>query len=303
MCSCAIVTGATSFIGIALIKKLLNEHYNVIAVIRPNSLGKGNIPLSNNVKIIEAQLSSLDQLELGDRRYETLFHIGWANDFVNSRYNFEEQMKNIEYTQKAVELAIRSGCNTFVGVGSQAECGRVDHKISSKTPDNPENAYAIAKCEAYYKSLKLCENYGLKHCWPRLLSAYGPYDRPHTLIMSCLEACLQNKKIELTACEQIWDYVYVDDVAKALCLISKKGVNGKRYSIASGIGRKLSEYIKDITEVTRNDILIKGIGKKAYSEKQVMYLCGDISELNYDTGFIPEISFREGINNAINEGG
>ena len=50
------------------------------------------------------------------------------------------QEPNIQYTMDAVCLAKRLGCKLFVGAGSQAEYGRVDGKIGSNTPVNPEVA-------------------------------------------------------------------------------------------------------------------------------------------------------------------
>lgn len=295
-----IVTGATSFISITLIEQLLEKNYSVFAIARPNSTGLNLISSSKGLTIIESELSDLEKLDLDNiTECSTLFHIGWTSDFVNSRYNLDGQLKNVEYTLGAVELAKRYSCKSFVGIGSQAECGRVKSPISAHTPDKPENAYGIAKCKAAELSLRLCEQYGIRHHWPRLLSAYGPYDKSHTFIMSCLNACLNNQFIELTACEQIWDFIYVEDVARALILIAGSGRHGVKYPIASGIHKSLYKYVEEIVDLTGTDILVRGIGKKEYDANQVMNLCGDISETTRDTGFYPEISFREGIKRTL----
>lgn len=291
-----IVTGATSYIGIALIDLLVSsKDVEVCAIVRPKSERTSMISVSDRVKVIEAGLDSLDIIELPEDQYSTLYHIGWDSNFQGGRDNYEGQSRNLKYCLNAVELAHKYGCSVFVGIGSQAECGRTIEKINSCTTDNPENAYGIIKCKAYQLTLELCEKYGIKQCWPRLLSAYGLYERPHTLVSSCINACMQRKCIDLTACEQIWDYINTEDVAKALLAIANKGRHGVRYAVASGIGMPLREYIRIIAEAGDFPSLMDGIGKRSYSDRQVMYLCGDITELQKDTGFIPSVHFKQGI--------
>ena len=40
-------------------------------------------------------------------------------------------------------------------------------------------------------------------------------------------------------------------------------------------------------------------GAIPYGDKAIMYLHGDISELKEDTGFIPKVSFEEGIRQTV----
>ncbi len=121
---------------------------------------------------------------------DVIYHIGWSSRFSNQRYNVEGQMQNVTYLGKVINLARKIECKRILGIGSQAECGRVFEPISELTPDYPETAYAIAKCHAYERGMKQCEKYGIDFYWPRLLSAYGPGDKMYTMIMSCLDAAI-----------------------------------------------------------------------------------------------------------------
>ena len=296
-----VITGATSFIGSALIRRLLKEDTcRIVAVTAPDSLRKDRICQSDRVHIIESDLADIDHIEPHCmENVDCIYHIGWTSRFANARYNLEGQIQNVVYLEKLIGWADKVGCKKILGVGSQAECGRISSALSELTPDHPETSYAVAKCRAYAKGMELCGRYGIKFFWPRLLSAYGPGDKMRTMIMSCLDAAVYKKKIEFTKCEQIWDYIYVDDVADALIKIVKEGDPGVKYTIASGQGRPLRDYICEIAEITGASWLLEGIGKIVYAEDQVMYLTGDIQRLAEDTGFEPKVSFDKGIKETL----
>lgn len=295
----AIVTGATSLIGIALIKELLKDGKEVYAVIRPDSTRKADVLRLGPTALIEAELGDLDQIELLTDSCDVLFHVGWSSDFPSPRFNLQGQLQNVTYGEKALDLAHQYGCNCFVSIGSQMECGRIDGCITPETPSKPETAYAIAKTVVCAKLQNRCEDYGIRFCWPRLLSAYGPYDRPHTLVMQCIRAALLDKDIALTAGGQIWDYIYVEDVARALCAIAENGKHGKKYPIGSGCGQSLRSYIEKIAEVIGNDRILDGFGKRAYPEGQVMNLLADLSETKQDTGFYCKTNFEMGVQETV----
>lgn len=84
----------------------------------------------------------------------------------------------------------------------------------------------------------------------------------------------------------------MSDVAKAIRLISEKGIPKKKYSVASGMGRPLREYIQDIADVYMWPELLNGIGKRSYLTDEVMYLVGDVSEIKEDTGMVFDTDFK-----------
>lgn len=295
----AIVTGATSLIGIALIKELVKEGKEVYAITRPGSSRREEILKLGPTAHIEAELSELDRTKLSTDSCDVLFHVGWSSDFPTPRINLQGQLQNVTYAEKALDLAHQYGCDSFVSIGSQAECGRINGCITPDTPSRPENAYAIAKTVASAKLQSRCEELGMRFCWPRLLSTYGPYDRPHTLVMQCIRASLTNQTIELTRGEQIWDYVYVGDVAHALYCIAEHGKHGKKYPIGSGRGQSLRSYIEEIAEAAGNKCILDGLGKRAYADDQVMNLLADLTEIEHDTGFSCKTDFKTGIQETV----
>lgn len=209
------------------------------------------------------------------------------------------QNLNIRYTLDAIELANKIGCTIFIGAGSQAEYGRVEGLISPNTPTNPENGYGIAKLSAGNMSRILANKYNIKHIWTRIFSVYGPYNDENTMIMKSIKEMVDNNESpEYTKGEQIWDYIYSKDVARALYLIAINGKNNSVYCIAQGESKPLYEYI-NILKNNINDNIILKLGVIPYSEKQVMNLQADISNLQKDTGFSPEYNFDKGIKETI----
>lgn len=294
-----VITGATGMIGCTLIKYLLNKNIKVLAIVRENSKRRNVLPKDKNLKIIECNLSNLSNLELEEQDYDTFFHFAWDGTFGQSRNDMYIQNLNVKYTLDAVELANRLGCKTFIGAGSQAEYGRVEGIIDENTSQNPENGYGIAKLTAGKMSRILANKYNIKHIWTRIFSVYGPYDGEQTMIMNSIKYMLKGISPEYTKGEQIWDYIYSEDVAKAFYLIKEYGHNNSIYCVASGIQKPLKEYIEIIKNEIDKNIELK-LGVIPYSDKQVMNLSVNIDKLKKDTGFTPEISFKEGIEKTIN---
>lgn len=297
----AVITGCTGMLGLALIRKLLNEGYEVVAVVRPDSARSENIPEDDRITKVELALDEIDKLpsvlDLFDiNEAEMFFHFAWGGTSGASRNDMDLQNKNIEAALKAVDAAHELGCKVFLGAGSQAEYGRVPEgtKLAGSTPCNPENGYGIAKYAAGKMTRIKAQSFGMKHIWVRILSTYGEFDGVHTMVMSLIRDFSEGKRAACTKGEQMWDYLYCDDAADAFFLAATKGVDGKVYPVGSGQVRPLADYIKDIRDVTAPSLDI-GFGEVDYYPGQVMYLCADLTELQNDTGFAPKTEFKVGV--------
>lgn len=311
----AVIMGATGAIGMALTEYLLEKQWEVILLARSSSSKIQSLKEYEEEKRKEGQALFLIQAELGElkdaqmiekfpkekRKIDIWFHLAWEGTFGNSRNDMDLQTRNIQYTLDAVRFANQLSCQVFVGAGSQAEYGRVaqKQKISSNTPTFPENGYGIAKLAAGQMSRILCKELGIRHEWTRILSVYGPFDGENTMVMSAVYGLLEGKYPAFSKGEQQWDYLYAKDAARALYAIAENGVDGKVYPIGSGKTKMIKEYISIIRDAIDENAQI-GIGELPYAFHQVMYLCADIEELTKDTGFLPKISFEEGIKETIN---
>ncbi|MEG0251912.1 MAG: NAD(P)-dependent oxidoreductase [Christensenellaceae bacterium] len=293
-----IVTGATSMMGIALIKECIAQKTTVFAVIRPNSKNAKRIPQSEFVKEVECDSGDAQHLAqlIKERGFDAFYHFAWDGTSRADRNDVWIHEKNIGDTLKAVEAASRLGCVAFIGAGSQAEYGRVNKVISPDTSANPEYAYGIAKLAAARLSEQLCSQLKLRFVWGRIFSVYGEYDHEDTLIMYMIQQLLAGKSPQLTECIQMWDYLYCGDAARAFYLMGKRGTG--IYCVGGGKMQKLSKYVKIVQEVVNPNIQI-GFGQKETAQNQVMELCADLSKLTNDTGFVPQIDFKSGIKRTV----
>lgn len=295
-----ILTGGTGMLGLALIQLFIQKKIEVLVIVRPNSKRREALPVSDYVKVIECDLLNLSEVkeQLHDT-YDAFFHFAWDGTFGESRNDMQLQNQNVKAALDAVELAKAAGCTTFLGAGSQAEYGRVDGiKLGPDTPTKPETGYGIGKLCAGQMTRILCQQMGMKHIWVRILSTYGPHDGLHTMVMSGIIKMLNQERPQYTKGEQMWDYLYCEDAARAFYLAAEQGIDGSVYCIGSGQVRPLAEYITVIRDTIDKNIEI-GFGEVPYYDKQVMYLCADIENLQRDTGFQPEISFEEGIRRTV----
>ncbi|WP_291943921.1 NAD-dependent epimerase/dehydratase family protein [Cetobacterium sp.] len=295
-----IITGATSMVGISLVEECLKNNILVTAVSRKNSSNLERLPDHKNIKIIECDLDNLEDLaKICEDDYDVFYHLAWeATDKIN-RYNPILQNKNVYTSLKALEVAKKLGCHTFIGAGSQAEYGVVnEEKISPETQINPENAYGVAKYSAFKLTQIYAEQLGINHIWARIFSVYGKWDNEGTMIKTTIDKLLNKEETMFTKGEQLWDYLYSEDVGRAFYLMGLKGKDKSIYCVGSGKARELSEYIKIIgKELGESENL--GIGKIEYGKNQVMKLCADIMNLTEDTGFVPKYEFEEGIKRTI----
>ena len=296
-----VITGATSSIGCALIKKCIEKNIEVLALANRNSKHLEWIPRGKNVNILECGLDELESCitQLDSEKYDAFFHLAWASSRGDlARGKLLPQVDNIKYSLQAVDLAEKLGCKVFLGAGSQAEFGRTEAVLDENVSTNPETPYGIAKLAAGQMTRVSCMEKGIKHIWPRILSTYGPKYLPETVVNYTIIELLKGAIPRLTKGEQIWDFMYNEDAAEALLLLAKYGRDGETYVVGSGISRPLCEYIVMIRD-SINKNLVLGLGDKPYAQNSVMHLSCNIEKLCRDTGFIPRTTFEVGISKTI----
>lgn len=323
-----IITGATSMLGSALVRRCEAEGDEVYAVLRPKSgqianlAGTGAVRVSLALGDWKEHLTEKIREAAGNAPCDILYHFAWNGTYGDSRRDPAQQQKNVEYTKTAFQTAAELGCSTFVGAGSQAEFGPYDIPLSDALEKRPVTEYGKAKLAAWQAVLAMAQNVAeigvaqgvtesgaaqkrtIRVNWGRILSAYGPGDHTYTLIGSTLRKLMNQEQATFTKGEQIWDFIHADDAARAFSMIGDKGVHGKAYTIGCGEGRPLRTWLEELYSVVHDrypETPEPLFGAVPYFPDQVMHLVADISELTKDTGFRPEITFPEGIRRMVED--
>ncbi len=296
----AVITGPTGAVGTALCERLLDAGVTVFAIIRPGSTRADALPKHEKLYLVECDASELAELpeRIEGIQADVFYHLAWAQTTGLGRNDMPVQIDNIRYTVEAVRAAKKIGCHVFVGVGSQAEYGRVEGLLRSDTPPFPENGYGMAKLCAGQMSRVECQALDIEHIWVRILSVYGPRDGMGSMISGTIRKLLTGERPALTAGIQKWDYLYSSDAAQALYLCALYGRDGAVYPLGSGQARTLRDYIEEMRDAIDPSLPL-GLGEVPYGPMQVMHLQADITELSRDTGFEPVMSFTEGIRKTI----
>lgn len=296
-----VITGATSFIGVHLIQEWLKkEDCKIYAVIRPNSQNKKRIPPDKRICIIECAMEHYDMLNQKIESVDYFFHLAWKGARAPYRDDIEMQHNNYECAIKAMEMSESMGCQFFLGTGSQAEYGITSGLVNEQYPCDPNTAYGREKLHACIDLKSMADKSGIRFIWTRIFSIYGRYDYPKTLFMTALEKMCKNETVEMTAGIQLWDYLNVEDAARAMVLLADSECNSGIYNLASGEYRPLRDFIIEMKETLHSKSLLK-FGAIPYGVSGPVNLTPDVHKIKCAISWAPQISFEEGIRSLWKE--
>lgn len=295
-----LVTGATSFIGVHLIKEYLKNNWRVVAVVRPNSKKLGILPRSDFLKIIEVDIEKIEDIveRLENKTIDIFYHLAWEGTRRPYRDDTILQKRNYKCAIKAMNTAKQLGCSIFIGAGSQEEYGKCVGNIDENYETNPITEYGKAKLKTYEVLQKIANNNNIKFIWTRIFSVYGIYDYQGTLVMSALDKMKKNESIPLTLCTQNWDYIYVEDVAKVMYLLANTSCVDGIYNIASGESRQLKEFVIDMKDICKSKSELQ-FGAISYNSEGVVSFKPIVDKLKQNIGWSCNVNFKEGIKRIL----
>lgn len=282
----AVITGATGFLGLALLKELIQNDIHVYALCRKNSNRISRLDNIPNVTLIEADLNCLDNIGSLDD-CDVFYHLAWEG----GRNDFHSQYKNVEATVNCLKFASRFNCKRFICTGSQAEYGNTSELINEETPLNPTTAYGACKVAAYYLTSDLAKRLGIEHIWARVFSVYGPHDNPNSLIPCLVDSLLSKGEAALqTDGGHIWNYLYEEDAARALRALGQCGKPNEIYNVASQESKPLKEFVEIIRKSVNPDSTVY-----YGTEKSEINLNVSVDKTLLNIGDFEGIDFTNGI--------
>jgi nucleoside-diphosphate-sugar epimerase len=295
-----ILTGATGFIGQHLTRELSTAGYKVIALVKEDDF-TGHISKIKNVEIVVCDISEYSRLPLlfeGKSVPEFFFHLAWVGSAGSARSDYRLQLDNIKYICDAYEAANKLGCRRFIGAGSIME----DESSSYLSLDDikPSSAYiySSAKLAAHFFCKAMSGDCKTEFCWGKISNAYGEGDTTFRFIDMLIRKMMCEKECDLTAGNQMYDFLYVSEVARAFRYIAERGRSNTAYYIGSTDPKPLKEFVIKMREVV-NPNFILNFGKIPFRGVSLDATCFDFKKLMNDTGFSAKISFEEGIEKTI----
>lgn len=294
-----LVTGAAGFLGSWVVKRLVENGDTVTVLLRPSSDVRRIQALLPQVEVIRCDLADIETIRgrLKAICPEVVFHLAWVGGNSGRYQNTLTQMEdNLPVSLALLRAAAEAGARRWVGVGSAAEYGLWDRPLAETTVPQPHTLYAISKYALCLTSAKLCDLLGMDWVWVRPFAVYGPQDNPNGLIPFVVRSLLRGECPALTAGEQCWDYLYVEDAAEAMVRLASAPAPGI-VNVASGSPITLRRLVEQIRNLIDPQLPLE-FGKIAYPPDQLMNLQADTSKLRRLTGWAPK-SLEEGLSRVI----
>lgn len=299
-----IVTGVTGFVGRSLVKYLLKKGVQVFGIARKRAAlpeleqGEENLIWIVGDLYTQADLLLQEIRKAGGQNPDCFYHLAWNGVAASMKNDYEEQIKNIAIGMNVMTLCKGLECTRFVNLGTVGEYVRLDGLINEKWVPSPADIYGAVKVAVRNLLTVRAEQEQIGIINTILCSTYGEHRCDDNVISYTIKTLLKGECPQYGSLEQMWDFLYVEDVAYALYLIGEKGICNKTYSIGSGTYRHLYEYIEEIRDII-DPALPLGIGMLGGKYKGVLNSCVDTFQLQKDTGFQPQNTFAEGIRNTI----
>lgn len=296
-----VLTGASGFIGSAVLTQLVKDGNQAVVLARNESKQDRIASLSGYQTIYYQNLGQQELIDtLAAYNPDAFIHLAWKGVGGKDRNEAFQITENLPLTLHAVELAKAIGCRHWIGIGSQAEYGNPNCKVAETAPTNPTTLYGKAKLASCWASLGLAESLAMKGSWIRVFSTYGVGDEPTWFIPYIISEIRRGNAPKLTQCEQLWDYLYVDDAARAILCVLYKELTGI-VNIGSGQTTTLKSVVEIIKGALKSSVTVD-YGAVPYKIDQVMHLEADISRIRQLTGWAPAITLEQGINRLIRAG-
>ena len=291
-----VITGSTGFIGSWLAQEMMEQNIEVILLVRD----KGKCPYteSEKVTLIEYESPAYHDLTKNQVEIDAFYHLAWGGVAPELKNDCDLQLHNIKLALDMVDYAAKIGAKRFIATGTVAEYAFCENIMDLNAKQTPNDMYGAAKTATHYLLETRARILKIPFIWTVVPSTFGEGRRDNNIITYTIKTLLQGEKPRYGYLQQMWDFLYVKEVARALVLIGEKGIEGTSYGIGSGVFKPLRDYIVAIRDII-NPSLELGIGEIPALSDKAFSSCVSIYDLTKDTGFVPEIGFEEGIKRTI----
>ena len=300
------VIGGAGFIGSHIVDQLLAEQVERVIVVDNFVRGtRGNLAAADRdprVEIREGSILDLPFLDQVMEESDYAFHLAalWLHECVHHPRDAVDV--NALGTYNVIEAAQRANLGKVVYSSSASVYG--DALALPMTEDHPFNnrtLYGATKIagEQFFRAIH--EQHGLNYVGLRYMNVYGPRMDYKGTYVSVIMKVLD--KIEAGEAPQIfgdgsqaYDFVHVDDVARANILSLKSDATDVFLNVGMGVQTTINELVERLLALTGSDI------RPEYLPQEQMFVTNRIgsTELAEElTGFRAKIDLDEGLGSVI----
>ena len=309
------ITGGCGFIGSELVRQALDQGRTVVNI---DALTYAANP--TNLASVESNSNySFEQIDIRDRlalthafkdlKPEAVIHlaaeshvdrsIDGADDFIST---------NITGTFNLLECARAHG-SKFLHVSTDEVYGDLsdsDPAFTENTPYAPSSPYSASKAASDHLVRAWGRTYDLPILITNCSNNYGPFQFPEKLIPVVILSCLAEKPIPVYGKgENIRDWLYVGDHARALLNVLDTGHLGGTYNIGGNNERRNIDLVKTICAIMDSERprasgryadLIEFVTDRPGHDRRYAV---NAAKINSDLGWAPSISADEGFTQTV----
>ncbi len=288
----AIITGANGFLGGALAKKLLRSGCKVIAV---GTDGQQLLHLTEYGECtpVIAAFEEYEKLPemICDREIDVFYHFAWAGGFTEAIRDYKLQMSNAGYAGDALVAAHKIRARKFVYANTYNQLEIANFLTSETFEPRYTCIYSAGKTAASLICRTLAYNLGIKYSGALVPMPYGEYNYSKQLVNVVIASLNNRTAPKLVEGNNLYDLVYIDDIASAFVAIGERGLDMKEYYVGHRKLKTFKEWMIQARDCIAPDVELKFGEYK--DNQQIDYSKIDLDELFRDTGFECTADFSE----------
>tara|TARA_B110000459_G_C16619233_1_gene500674 strand:+ start:2708 stop:3769 length:1062 start_codon:yes stop_codon:yes gene_type:complete len=317
-----LVTGGAGFIGSHLVKLMVNKYPNYKIINLDKLTYAGNLANltevedKSNYEFVKGDIVDADFINqlFAENNFDAVIHLA-AESHVDRSIEgpLEFIMTNIVGTTNLLNAAKDAWNNDFSDklfyhVSTDEVYGSLGDEgmFLETTSYDPRSPYSASKASSDHIVRAYHHTFGMPIVISNCSNNYGSYQFPEKLIPLFINNIQNNKPLPVYGKgENIRDWLWVNDHAKAIDIIFHKGKNGDTYNIGGHNEWKNIDLIKVMCKVM-DEKLGRPLGE---SEKLITYVTDraghdmryaiDATKLKDELGWVPSLQFEEGIRNTI----
>ena len=265
-----LVTGGAGFIGSAVIRHILtNTDDQVINLDKLTYAGNlqslSNVSGSNNYAFEQVDICDRVELERVFREHQpdAIMHLAAEShvdrsidgpaDFIET--NIVGTYTLLEATRQYWQVmdADRKARFRFHHISTDEVYGDLEHPedlFTEQTPYAPSSPYSASKASSDHLVRAWRRTYGLPTLITNCSNNYGPYHFPEKLIPLIILNALEGKPLPVYGKgDQVRDWLYVEDHARALYKVVTEGKVGETYNIGGHNEKRNIEVVHTLCEI------------------------------------------------------